>query len=255
MELHDRAFIVTGGGSGLGRATVDMLAGAGARVGVLDVNAAAAEEAAARHPDQCLAVPVDVTDPDGLGRALDAVVARFGPLGGLVSCAGVVLAERVVGRQGPHDLSRFEHVVRVNLIGTFNAARLAAVRMRENPAGEEGERGVLVLTASIAAFEGQVGQAAYAASKGGVASLVLPLARELSRDGIRVVGIAPGLFDTPMMAALPEAARVSLGQQVPYPPRLGRPEEYAALVHHLLQNRMLNGSVVRLDGAMRMAPR
>ncbi len=255
MELRDRAFVVTGGGSGLGRATVDMLAGAGARVGIVDVNAAAAAEAAARHPGRCLAVPADVTDSESLSAALDTVSARFGPLGGLVSSAGVVLAERVLGRDGPHDLERFERVIRVNLIGTFNAARLAAARMRENPAGEDGERGVLILTASIAAFEGQVGQAAYAASKGGVASLVLPLARELARDGIRVMGIAPGIFDTPMMAALPEAARVSLGQQVPFPPRLGRPEEYAYLVRQLLENRMLNGSVIRLDGAIRMGPR
>ncbi|MGC8489356.1 MAG: SDR family NAD(P)-dependent oxidoreductase, partial [Clostridia bacterium] len=178
-----------------------------------------------------------------------------GPLAGAVNCAGVVLAERVIGRGGVHDLARFERVIRVNLVGSFNVARLVAARMQESPPGPDGERGVLVLTASIAAFDGQIGQAAYAASKGGVVSLTLPLARELSRDGIRVVAIAPGIFDTPMMAVLPEPARVSLGQQVPFPSRLGHPGEYAALVQHILENRMLNGEVIRLDGAIRMAPR
>ena len=180
----------------------------------------------------------------------------FGGLHGAINCAGVATAEKVLGRDGPHPLDSFARVVGINLIGTFNVTRLAAEAMTGNEAeGDDGERGVVVNTASVAAFDGQVGQAAYAASKGGVAALTLPLAREFARYGIRVVTIAPGIFDTPMMAGLPEAARESLGKQVPFPSRLGGPEEYAALARHIIGNRMLNGEVIRLDGAIRMAPR
>lgn len=255
MDIRDRAFVVTGGGSGLGRATAAMLIATGGRVGLLEVNPAAGEEAAAALGAAAWFVPTDVTDAASVSAALAAVRDRFGPLAGAINCAGVAIAERVLGRDGPHDLDRFERVVRVNLIGTFNVCRLAARAMTDNAPGPDGERGVLVLTASVAAFEGQIGQAAYAASKGGVAALTLPLARELARWGVRCMAIAPGVFDTPMMAGLPEAARVSLGQQVPFPARLGRPDEYAALVRHILENRMLNGDVIRLDGAIRMAPR
>jgi NAD(P)-dependent dehydrogenase (short-subunit alcohol dehydrogenase family) len=200
-------------------------------------------------------VKTDVTDEESVRNAVDAARSEFGGLHGLVNCAGIGVAERVLGRQGPHSLESFGRVVQVNLIGTFNAIRLAAAAMTENEPTEDGERGVIVNTASVAAFDGQIGQSAYSASKGGVVSMTLPIARELARSGIRVMTIAPGIFDTPMMAGLPEEARESLGKQVPFPPRLGRPEEYAALVEHIVENRMLNGEVIRLDGAIRMAPR
>jgi NAD(P)-dependent dehydrogenase (short-subunit alcohol dehydrogenase family) len=196
----------------------------------------------------------DVTDEESVKAAVDVAPELFGGLHGLVNCAGVAIAEKVLGRKGPHTLESFEKVVRVNLVGTFNAVRLAARAMTENEPGEDGERGVIVNTASVAAFDGQIGQSAYAASKGGVAAMTLPLARELARHGIRVATIAPGIFNTPMMAGLPEEARESLGKQVPFPSRLGEPEEYAALVRHVIENRMLNGEVIRLDGAIRMAP-
>jgi NAD(P)-dependent dehydrogenase (short-subunit alcohol dehydrogenase family) len=182
-------------------------------------------------------------------------LSEFGGLHGAVNCAGVVSAEKVLGREAPHSLESFARVVEVNLVGTFNMVRLAAEVLAENEPTEGGERGVIINTASVAAFDGQIGQVAYAASKGGVVALTLPVARELAQHGIRVVAIAPGIFDTPMMAGLPEAARESLGRQVPFPPRLGRPEEYAALVRHIVENEMLNGEVIRLDGAIRMAPR
>jgi NAD(P)-dependent dehydrogenase (short-subunit alcohol dehydrogenase family) len=187
--------------------------------------------------------------------AVDLARDRFGGLHILISCAGIAAAERVVGKAGPMPLERFTRVVETNLIGAFNAIRLAAPAMAENDPNEEGERGVIINTASVAAFEGQIGQAAYSASKGGIVSMTLPIARELARDGIRVMTIAPGIFDTPLMASLPEAARVSLGQSVPFPPRLGRPAEYAQLARHVIENSMLNGTVIRLDGAIRMAPK
>jgi NAD(P)-dependent dehydrogenase (short-subunit alcohol dehydrogenase family) len=255
MDVAGRAFVVSGGGSGLGRATAAMLVEAGGMVGLLDVNPAAGAEAEAALGPSAHFIPTDVTDPEAVQAALTAVRERWGPIYGAVNCAGVAIAERLLGRGGPHDLARFERVVHVNLIGTFNLCRLAAAQMADNPPGSDGERGVLVVTASVAAFEGQIGQVAYSASKGGVAAMVLPMARELARLGIRCVGIAPGVFDTPMMAGLPEPARQSLAAQVPFPSRLGRPEEYAALVRHIFENRMLNGDVIRLDGAIRMAPR
>jgi len=247
VEIAGRTFLVTGGGSGLGHATALMLAGAGATVVAADLEGGET----ARN---VRFVRTDVTDEASVKSAVDAAL-ETGGLRGVVNCAGVAIAERALGREGPHSLDSFTKVVRVNLIGTFNVIRLAVAAMVGNEPGEDGGRGVIVNTASVAAFDGQIGQAAYAASKGGVASMTLPLAREFARHGIRVATIAPGLFDTPMMAGLPEEARRSLGDQVPFPSRLGRPDEYAALVRHIIENEMLNGEVIRLDGAIRMAPR
>ncbi len=246
MEIPGRTFLVTGGGSGLGLATARVLAGAGASVVAADLRGEPA--AGIRF------VETDVTDEESVGAAVEAAL-ESGPLHGVVNCAGVAIAEKALGRDGPHSLDSFTKVIQVNLIGTFNVIRLAAAAMLGNEPDEEGGRGVIVNTASVAAFDGQIGQAAYAASKGGVVSMTLPLAREFARPGIRVATIAPGLFDTPMMAALPEEARASLGNQVPFPSRLGRPEEYASLVRHIVENDLINGEVIRLDGAIRMAPR
>jgi NAD(P)-dependent dehydrogenase (short-subunit alcohol dehydrogenase family) len=255
MEIRGGRFLVTGGGSGLGRATARALAEAGGMVGVLDRDGDAARRTAEEIGAGGVAWVADVTDADAVGAAVAGMVERWGGLDGVVNCAGIVVARRTLGRDGPHPLDQFQRVIQVNLIGTFNVVRLAAAAMVKNPPGPDGERGVVVMTASVAAFDGQIGQAAYAASKGGVASLTLPLAREFARDGIRVMAIAPGIFDTPMMGMLPEPARASLAQQVPFPARLGDPAEYALLVRHILENRMLNGEVIRLDGAIRMAPR
>ncbi len=246
MEIPGRTFLVTGGGSGLGLATARVLAGAGASVVAADLRGESA--AGIRF------VETDVTDEESVGAAVEAAL-ESGPLHGVVNCAGVAVAEKALGRDGPHSLDSFTKVIQVNLVGTFNVIRLAAAAMVGNEPDEEGGRGVIVNTASVAAFDGQIGQAAYAASKGGVVSMTLPLAREFARAGIRVATIAPGLFDTPMMAGLPEEARRSLGDQVPFPSRLGRPEEYAALVRHIVENDLINGEVIRLDGAIRMAPR
>jgi NAD(P)-dependent dehydrogenase (short-subunit alcohol dehydrogenase family) len=255
MQIADRVALVTGGASGLGAATVRRLAALGAAVLIADMNHEAGAALAQELGGRAQFVATDVTDGAAMAQAVDAAVARSGGLHILVCCAGIATAEKVLGKTGPLELERFARVVQVNLIGTFNALRLAADRMAKNEPNAEGERGVIITTASIAAFEGQIGQAAYAASKAGVVGLTLPAARELARYGIRVVSIAPGIFDTPMLAALPEPARLSLGQQVPFPPRLGRPEEYAALVQHIIENPMLNGTTIRLDGALRMAPR
>jgi NAD(P)-dependent dehydrogenase (short-subunit alcohol dehydrogenase family) len=255
MQIQDRTFLVSGGGSGLGAACVRMLAAVGGRVVIADLNRAAGDALAAELGGSVRAAPADVTDEAGVQGAIDVALKEFGGLHGAVCCAGVALAERIVGKTGPHPLAAFAKVITVNLVGTFNVLRLAAAAMAQQPAAADGERGVIVTTASVAAFEGQIGQAAYAASKGGVVSLTLPAARELARFGIRVVAIAPGTFDTPLLAGLPEAARQSLGQQVPFPSRLGKPEEFAALVRHIIENQMLNGEVIRLDGALRMAPR
>ena len=246
MDIAGRTFLVTGGGSGLGLATARMLARAGA--GVVAADLRGESEPGIRF------VEADVTDEASVEAAVGAAL-ESGPLRGVVNCAGVAIAEKAVGRDGPHSLESFKRVIGVNLIGTFNVVRLAAAAMVGNDPDEEGGRGVIVNTASVAAFDGQIGQAAYAASKGGVASMTLPLAREFAHPGIRVATIAPGLFDTPMMAGLPEEARESLGNQVPFPSRLGRPEEYAALVRHIVENDLINGEVIRLDGAIRMAPR
>jgi NAD(P)-dependent dehydrogenase (short-subunit alcohol dehydrogenase family) len=253
MELRGMPAIVTGGGSGLGAATAEALAAAGARVAVLDVNRAAAEAIASRIGG--LSAACDVADPTTAEAALKLAAQTHGPARVLVNCAGVGTAARIVGRDGAIPLDQFEQVIRVNLIGTFNMLRLAAAAMSTVDPLEENERGVIINTASIAAYEGQIGQSAYAASKAGVVGLTLPAARELARSGIRVVTIAPGLIETPMFNTLPQEVRDALAAQVPYPPRLGRPEEFAALVLHIVANRFINGETIRLDGALRMAPR
>jgi NAD(P)-dependent dehydrogenase (short-subunit alcohol dehydrogenase family) len=248
MEIRGRTFLATGGGSGLGAATARTLAGEGANVVVADLRGEVA------GPNARF-VETDVTDEGSVKGAIDVALENFGALHGAINCAGIASAEKVLGREGPHSLESFSKVVEVNLVGTFNVVRLAAEAMARNDPTEGGERGVIVNTASVAAFDGQIGQVAYAASKGGVAAMTLPVARELARHGIRVVAIAPGIFDTPMLAGLPEAARESLGKQMPFPQRLGRPEEFAALVRHIIENEMLNGEVIRLDAAIRLAPR
>jgi NAD(P)-dependent dehydrogenase (short-subunit alcohol dehydrogenase family) len=249
MQLNDIGALVAGGASGLGEATARELAARGARVTVADLNEEAGQALAAELAGGF--VRADVTDEAELGSAVAAVEG----LRLAVSCAGIGWAERTVGRDGPAALAPFETVVRVNLIGTFNLLRLAAAAMAADEPDAEGERGAVVMTASIAAFDGQIGQAAYSASKGGVVGLTLPAARDLARWGIRVCTIAPGLFDTPLLAGLPEDTRTALGAQIPFPSRLGRPEEYARLACHIAENTMLNGEVLRLDGALRMAPR
>ena len=246
MRIEENTFLVAGGGSGLGKATASMLAASEARVVVADLRGEA--------PEGGRFVETDVTDEGSVRAAVNAAL-EVGGLRGAINCAGVASAEKVLGREGPHPLDLFAKVVQVNLIGTFNVVRLAAEAIVGNEPTEDGERGVIVNTASGAAFDGQIGQVAYAASKGGVVAMTLPVARELAKSGIRVMAIAPGIFDTPMMAGLPEDARDSLGKQVPFPSRLGKPEEYADLVKHIVENEMLNGEVIRLDGAIRMAPR
>ncbi|EFO80950.1 short-chain dehydrogenase/reductase SDR [Oscillochloris trichoides DG-6] len=255
MDIAGKVFLVSGGGSGLGAATARMLVEQGASVVLADVNQVAGETVAAELGEAARFVKTDVSDEANVQAAIGVAVNELGGLHGAINCAGVVLAERVLGRNGPHSLDLFAKVIRVNLIGSFNVIRLTSEVMQNNEPGPSGERGVIVNTASVAAFDGQIGQAAYSASKGGVVGMTLPVARELSRFGIRVMSIAPGIFDTPMMAGLPAAARESLGQQVPFPSRLGNPAEYAALVRHIIENQMLNGEVIRLDGAIRMAPR
>ena len=255
MKIEGKTFLVTGGASGLGGATVRALHAAGANVVILDLNAAAGEKLASELGQSTRFARADVTSEPDVQAALLVAREAFGGLHGAVNAAGIGTAEKVLGKNGPHSLELFERTIRINLVGTFNVIRLAALAMAAQEPTDTGERGVIVNTASIAAFDGQIGQAAYAASKGGIAALTLPIARELARSGIRVVTIAPGLFDTPLLAGLPEPARVSLGQQVPFPSRLGRPDEYASLVRHIVENEMLNGEVIRLDGALRMAPR
>ena len=255
MRLEGAPFIVTGAASGLGAATARLLASAGASVLIADRDVARGEALAAELGAAARFCETDVTSAASGAGAVAAALDAFGGLRGLVNCAGVAVSERVLGRDGVHELETFLRVLGVNLAGTFNMTRLAAAAIAEQDPDEGGERGVVICTASVAAFDGQIGQAAYAASKGGVAAMTLPLAREFARLGIRVVSIAPGIFDTPMLASLPQAARDSLGAAVPFPARLGRPEEYAALVAHIASNAMLNGETIRLDGALRMAPR
>jgi NAD(P)-dependent dehydrogenase (short-subunit alcohol dehydrogenase family) len=255
MRLDGRTVLVTGGASGLGGATVDMVVGAGGRALIVDINEQAGRARAATHGSRVRFVKADVTSEADVQRAVEDAVGELGGLHGVVNAAGVAPAERVLPREGPQPLAHFTRTIQINLIGTFNVIRLAAAAMASNTPTEAGERGVIVNTASVAAFDGQIGQAAYAASKGAIVSMTLPIAREFARLGVRVMTIAPGTFDTPLMAGLPDAARASLGQQVPFPSRLGRPEEYAALVRHIFENEMLNGEVIRLDGAIRMAPK
>jgi len=254
MKIRDTVFLVTGGGSGLGAATAQMLCAEGARVVLADVNPAG-EQLARQLGAGARFVKADVTEEASMQSAVDLCVSAFGAIHGLVNCAGVAPGERVVGRSGPHALASFERAVKINLVGTFNAIRLAAAKMSVQPAFPNGERGVIVNTSSVASFEGQIGQAAYSASKAGVNGMTLPIARELAKFGIRVVTIAPGIFDTPMLQGMSEEVRASLGQQVRLPPRLGRTDEYAALVRAIVENEVLNGEVIRLDGAIRMAPK
>jgi NAD(P)-dependent dehydrogenase (short-subunit alcohol dehydrogenase family) len=254
LQVQDNVFFVTGGASGLGAATVRMLVDSGARVTIADLNDESGPRLASELGGSVRFARVDVTDEMSVRRGLDTA-AELGTLRGVVNAAGIVLAEKVIGRNGPHSLDGFMRVIHVNLAGTFNVIRLASAVMSAASPTESGERGVIVNTASVSAFDGQIGQAAYSASKGGIVGMTLPIARELARYGIRVMTIAPGIFDTPLMASLPQAARDSLATQVPFPPRLGHPAEYAALVKHVIENEMLNGEVIRLDGAIRMAPK
>jgi NAD(P)-dependent dehydrogenase (short-subunit alcohol dehydrogenase family) len=253
MHIEDQVFLITGGSSGLGLATAQVLIGQGAKVLLADINAEAGEARAAELGSQARFVQTDITREEDGRRAVAAALQAFGGLHGLINCAGVAPAEKILGRGGVHGLDSFSRVIQINLIGSFNMLRLAAEAMAEGEPNAQGERGVVINTASVAAFDGQMGQAAYAASKGGVAALTLPAARDLARSGIRVMCIAPGIFETPMMAGMPQEVYDSLAANVPFPPRLGRPSEYAALVRHIIENPMLNGEVIRLDGALRMA--
>lgn len=255
MQVAGSTFVVTGAASGLGAGTARSLAAAGANVVMADMNAAQGAALAAGLGANTRFVAVDVTQEAQVQAAIDAAVSTFGRLDGLVNCAGIVIGERVLGRDGPHRLDAFKRVIEVNLVGTFNAIRLASAAMAKNPPGESGERGVIVCTASVAAFDGQIGQAAYTASKAGVAGMTLPIARELARTGIRIMTIAPGIFDTAMVGGFDDALKASLAAQIPFPSRLGRADEYAALVRHIVENQMLNGETIRLDGAIRMAPK
>jgi 3-hydroxyacyl-CoA dehydrogenase / 3-hydroxy-2-methylbutyryl-CoA dehydrogenase len=255
MDIGGSGALVGGGASGLGAATVRRLHADGAHIVIVDQNAERGAALVAELGDRAAFVAADVTDPDAVQAAVNVAAEQSVPLRIAVSCAGIGWAGRVVGRRGVHALEPFETVIRVNLIGTFNVMRLAAAVMVENEPTDSGERGVCVNTASIAAFDGQIGQIAYAASKGGIVSMTLPAARDLAPVGVRVCAIAPGTFDTPLLGALPEDAREELRRVVPFPSRFGRPDEFAALVAHIVSNEMLNGEVIRLDGALRMPPR
>jgi len=253
MKIEGSTFVVTGGASGLGAGTARMVVAGGGNVILADMNAAQGEAIAKELGARACFVRVDVTDEAQVQAAMAAALSGFGALHGLVNCAGVVHGERVLGKTGPHALASFARVIQVNLVGTFNAIRLAADAMAKNAPGESGERGVIVNTASVAAYDGQIGQAAYSASKSGVVGLTLPIARELAKTGIRVVTIAPGIFDTAMVGSFNTELKASLAAQIPFPSRLGRADEYAALVRHICENQMLNGETIRLDGAIRMA--
>jgi NAD(P)-dependent dehydrogenase (short-subunit alcohol dehydrogenase family) len=254
MEIKNSTFIVTGGASGLGAATARAIVSADGNVVIADINADAGN-ALAKELGRARFIKTDVT-AEADGRAAVALALKeFGALQGLINCAGIAVAEKTLGREGPHALASFSRVVGVNLIGTFNMIRLAADAMSKGQPNADGERGVIINTASVAAYDGQIGQAAYSASKGGIVGMTLPIARDLSRSGIRVMTIAPGIFETPMLLGLSKEAQDALGKMVPFPPRLGRPSEYAALAQHIIENGMLNGEVIRLDGAIRMAPK
>ncbi|WP_332671266.1 3-hydroxyacyl-CoA dehydrogenase [Aromatoleum sp.] len=252
MKIENSVFVVTGAGSGLGAATARMLVAAGGKVVLADVNRDAGETMARELGDAAAFVTTDVTDEASAKAAIDHAVSGFGGLHGLVNCAGIAPAEKVVGREGAHRLESFARTIGVNLIGSFNMMRLAADVMSKGAPNEEGERGVIISTASVAAYDGQIGQAAYAASKAGVVGLTLPVAREMARFGVRVMTIAPGIMETPMLMGMPQEVQDSLGKTVPFPSRMGRPAEYAALVRHIVENVYLNGETIRLDGAIRM---
>ena len=247
MKINQKVFIVTGGASGLGKATATLLLENEAKVAVLDLN-----ESNITPSESLLFCKTDVCSEEEVQAAIAQTIAKFGKIDGVVNCAGIGPPKRVVGKDGPHDLDFFKKVVDINLVGTFNVIRLAANEIQNNTPDQGGERGIIINTASVAAYDGQIGQAAYAASKGGIVSMTLPIAREFARMGVRVMAIAPGIFETPLLAGLPQEAQDSLGKQVPFPPRLGKPAEFAALVIHIIQNSMLNGEVIRLDGAIRM---
>jgi NAD(P)-dependent dehydrogenase (short-subunit alcohol dehydrogenase family) len=253
MDVQGKTIFITGGASGLGAACARKLVQAGAHVTVVDLNDELGNSFVKELGEQAFFAHANVSDEADVQNALKGTVERFGSLHGVINCAGIGTPNKVLTKNGPSSLEAFTRVINVNLIGTFNVIRLATAVLSENQPGEDGERGVIINTASVAAFDGQIGQAAYSASKGGIVGMTLPIARELARYGIRVMTIAPGLFDTPLMAGLPEAARESLGQQVPFPPRLGKPDEYAALAFHIFENVMLNGETIRLDGSIRMA--
>ncbi|MEK7231375.1 MAG: 3-hydroxyacyl-CoA dehydrogenase [Pseudomonadota bacterium] len=255
MQIKDSVFLIPGGASGLGAATARHLIAGGGKVVIADLNQQAGDKFAASLGANARFVIADVTSEMQVQQAVDATVKTFGALHGLINCAGVAPGERVLGRDGPHRLETFSRAIGVNLIGSFNVLRLAAGAMTGNPPTADGERGVIINTASVAAFEGQIGQAAYSASKGGIVAMALPVARELAKFGIRVMTIAPGIFDTPMLAGMSAEIRASLGAQVPFPSRLGQPEEYARLAAFIIENPMLNAEVIRLDGAIRMAPK
>lgn len=255
MRIRDSVFVITGGASGLGAGTGRLLAGLGARVVLADLNEAAGQTLAAELGANVRFVSTNVAEEASARACVDSAVATFGGLHGLVNCAGIAPAEKIVGRNGPHSFEVFARTINVNLVGSFNMIRLAAEAMSKGEPNAAGERGVIVSTASVAAYDGQIGQAAYAASKGGVVGMTLPIARELARHGIRVMTIAPGIFETPMLLGMPREVQDALGRMVPFPSRLGKPVEYAALVRHIVENEMLNGEVIRLDGAIRMAPK
>ena len=255
MQIKDSVFIVTGGASGLGAGAARLLTAQGGKVMIADLNQAAGEALAAELGANVRFVATNVTDEESAQACVAAALAAFGAVHGLVGCAGIVMGEKTVSKEGPHALASFRRVIDVNLVGTFNMIRLAADAMGRKTPNAEGERGVIVSTASVSAFDGQIGQAAYAASKAGVAGMTLPIARDLARMGIRVMAIAPGICETPMMAGMTEEVRDALGKMVPFPPRMGRPAEFASLVGQIVENPYLNGEVIRLDGAIRMQPK
>lgn len=252
MQIQNSVFLITGGGSGLGAATATMLINSGASVVLADINKAAGSAMQAELGPKARFIETNVTDEASVQAAVDLCTSGFGGIHGAINCAGVAPGERVVGKTGPHSLANFRRAIEINLIGTFNVIRLAAQAMSMRAPAPSGERGIIVNTSSVASFEGQIGQAAYAASKAGVNGMTLPIARELAKLGIRVMTIAPGIFDTPMLQGMSAEIRASLGAQIPFPSRLGRPDEYAALVKHIIENELLNGEVIRLDGAIRM---
>lgn len=255
MELSKCVSLVTGGASGLGEAVVLKIVGGGGKAVILDLDEEKGKTLAGELAGGAIFIKTDVTDEDSVSSAVEAAVRRFGKINVVVNCAGIAPAAKVVGRQGPHDLELFAKVIQVNLIGTFNVIRLAAARMVDNEPGEDGERGVIINTASVAAFEGQIGQAAYSASKGGIVGMTLPIARELASWGIRVVTVAPGIMETPMLLGMPEHVREALGKMMPFPQRLGKPREFAMLVRQIVENPLINGTTIRLDGAIRMQPK
>lgn len=253
MVIKNNSFIITGGASGLGLATATMIVENGGQAALLDINGDLGHEAAKKLDGRALFIKTDVSDESEVRNAIASVTKHFNGLNGAINCAGIGPAERILGKNGVHSLASFNKVIQINLVGTFNVIRLAAEAMQQNGPGESGERGIIINTASVAAFEGQIGQAAYAASKGGIIAMMLPIARELARLGIRVMTIAPGIFETPLLMNFSEEIKLSLGQQVPFPSRLGRPDEFAATAKHIIENQMLNGETIRLDGAIRMA--